>query len=96
MSIVTGILNDYPLGSEALRTDGSAGQSDTVDLATPAVALLLNTAGTIKVLTTTGQTRAFASGELALGVWHPMQIRRVYATDTALTDAQYRLGYGRY
>ena len=36
------------------------------------------------------------AGELALGVWHPMKIKRVYATDTALTDAQYRLGYGRY
>lgn len=96
MSIVEGVLEDFPLGSEALLEDDTTGQSDTKNLKVPAVALLLNTAGTIKVLTTTGKTRAFASGELALGVWHPMKIKRVYATDTALTDAQYRLGYGRY
>ena len=97
MGILDGVIDDYPLGSEVQKADGTTGAlSDTVDLKTHAIGLMLNTAGAIKVMTRSGAIRPIASGELALNVWHPMRIRRVYATDTTLTATQFRLGYGRY
>lgn len=97
MGILDGVLDDYPLGSEALKSDGTTNAiSNTVNLKTDAVGLLLNTAGAISVMTREGRTRTFASGELALNVFHPMRIRRVFSTGTTLTATQFRLGYGRY
>lgn len=97
MGILDGVIDDYPLGSEAVLNDGTVGAlSDTKDLRVQAVGLLLNTAGAISVQTRSGATRTFASGELALNVWHPMRIKRVLSTGTTLTAGQFRLGYGRY
>lgn len=59
--------------------------SDTVDLARPSRYLSLTVAGTIKIITVDGQTIAFPTTGLAIGVLHPIAATRVYATDTAAT-----------
>lgn len=46
---------------------------------------LVGTAGTLRVTTAGGTVINFASGELAAGVWHDMQVRRVHDTGTTAT-----------
>lgn len=53
--------------------------SDTADLLYPGRGILLGTAGTIKVTDTDGTE---VSIPLAAGVWHPMEVVRVWSTGT--------------
>ncbi len=59
--------------------------SDSVDLTKPSRYLSLTVAGTIKIITVDGQTIAFPTTGLAVGVLHPIAATRVYSTDTAAT-----------
>ena len=56
--------------------------SDTVDLTVDCRALLVTTAGLVKV---TYQNGAVDAVHLSAGVWHPMYVRRVWAATTAAT-----------
>lgn len=98
MSTMIGFLiSSSARGDEALKTDGAAGaKSDTLNLKRPAVGVLLSVAGTFKILTDEGDTQTYASGELALGVWHPIRVKRVFSTGTGLANTEFRLGYARY
>ena len=96
-SLIPFLLSSSARGDEALLTNGSTGAlSDALNLKRPAVGLLLLVAGAIKILTDEDAEQTYASGELALGVWHPIRVKRVFSTGTALTSAQFRLGYARY
>ncbi len=55
--------------------------ADGSDIA-PCRALLVGAAGSVKVTFTSGQEDTLY---LAAGVWHPMFVRRVWATGTAAT-----------
>ena len=48
----------------------------------PARAILLESAGAVKITGGDGVTATFASGALAVGVWHPMIVVRVWDTGT--------------
>lgn len=96
-SLIPFLLSSSARGDEALLTSGAAGAlSDTLNLKRPAVGLLLIAAGAIKILTDEDAEQTYASGELALGIYHPIRVKRVFSTGTTLTSAQFRLGYARY
>lgn len=74
--------------------------SDTVpvrtgdnDYVVPSRYLLIGAAGAIKVTTNEGQDVLFASGELAVGVMHPIAVTHVWATGTAVAVAKIKVGY---
>lgn len=46
-------------------------------------AFSIGIAGTIKILTVDWATLTYGSGELALGIVHPIAIRRVFSTGTS-------------
>jgi hypothetical protein len=96
-TIVPFLISSSARGDEALLTDGSTGAlSDTFNLKRPAVGLLLSVAGNIKILTDEGAEQTYAGGELALGIWHPIRVKRVFSTGTALLATEFRLGFARY
>lgn len=58
-------------------------KSDSVnDPNGPFRGLLLASSGILRVTMASGQTRDFADGELASGVIHPMNVKRVHSTGT--------------
>ena len=68
--------------------------SDTADLAESSRGLLITTAAAIKlelVDDPAGTATTYAAGELVVGVLHPLRVRRIWSTGTALTTAQIRL-----
>lgn len=74
---------EQALGSMANLTHGVAVvPSNTVDLTTPSRALLVGTAGAVKLTTTGGDT---VTTYLTAG-WHPIAATRIFATGTAATD----------
>lgn len=58
--------------------------SDTEDLAVPTRGLYVGAVGDVKVDMLNGDTVTFVA--MLAGVIHPIQVRRVYATDTDATD----------
>lgn len=58
--------------------------SDTVDLTSPGRGLYVGVSGNIKIMYEDGTTDTFTN--LADGMWHPMEITRVYSTGTTATD----------
>lgn len=65
--------------------------NDTQDITlrgvnTPARGLILATVGAVSIHDIEGTTITFASGELAVGIWHPMWIRRILDTGTTATS----------
>lgn len=64
-----------------------ASLSDADDFTTfPVRGVSFGTAGALKVLTAGGDTVTVPSGALAVGVIHPMQLRRVFSTGTTAAD----------
>lgn len=56
------------------------------DLTNAITGISFAAAGTLKVTTLGGETVTIPSGALAAGVQHSMQVVRVFATDTTVTD----------
>lgn len=58
--------------------------SDTDDLDAAGIGLYVGVAGDVKIDTLEGDTVTMVG--LVAGVWHPIQAKRVYATDTTATS----------
>lgn len=58
---------------------------DTNDFTNNGRAIFVGTAGALKVDTVGGDTVTLPA-TLQAGVWHPIAVKRVYATGTAATD----------
>jgi len=58
--------------------------SDSADLAKVSRGLYVGASGDVKVDLASGETVTFVA--LAAGIVHPLQVRRVYSTDTTATD----------
>ena len=75
----------------------AATPSDTVDESKPGIGILLNVSGVIKVDVRDPSTGSVStiSPSLVGGVWHPMQVSRVYSTgtDAAVLAADIYLGW---
>jgi len=59
--------------------------SDSADLPRVTRGIIITVAGTLKVDLVDGSTISFLSGSLAIGVIHPLAVRRVYSTGTGAT-----------
>jgi hypothetical protein len=58
--------------------------NDSTNLTNNTIALYVGTTGNVKIDTVGGQTVTLKN--LASGVWHPIQAKRVYSTDTTALD----------
>jgi hypothetical protein len=65
--------------------------SDTDELAYVTTCIAFATAGAIKVKTAEDQDVVIASGMLAAGMWHAMQVKKIY--DTGTTETSFLVGY---
>lgn len=75
--------NEFPQGHItsplAVR---AATPSDAADLDSPARAIMLPTAGKVRITTLAGDTVTFSSGQLTAGVQYYMPIKKVHDTGT--------------
>ena len=58
--------------------------SDTANLSESGIALYCGVSGDVKVVTREGDT--ITMGNLAAGIWHPIEVVKVFATGTAATE----------
>ena len=58
--------------------------SDTVNLPESGIGLYVGVSGNVKVITRDGQTITMVG--LAAGIWHPLEVTKVFATLTTATD----------
>lgn len=58
--------------------------SDTDELTNPGIGLYIGVTGDIKVVTKGGDTVTMVG--LAAGIWHPIQVKKVFSTGTSATD----------
>lgn len=58
--------------------------SDAADLAQETRGIYVGTAGNIKVTTSNGDTVTLPN--LAAGIWHPLSVKKVFATGTTAID----------
>lgn len=65
----------------SIRNVAAITPSNTVDLANPTKAIYVSATSTLVVDTIGGQTVTISS--LAGGIWHPIQVKRVYVTGTS-------------
>lgn len=65
----------------SIRNVAAITPSNTVDLANPTKAIYVSATSTLVVDTVGGQTVTISS--LAGGIWHPIQVKRVYVTGTS-------------
>ena len=92
MGSIVGIATRVARGDVAKKTDGTTGaKSDTLGLSRPAIAFILHTAGSIRFADGDGNTVNFASGELAVGVAHALEVRQVMSTGTSLANSEFSL-----
>lgn len=91
---------DYERGDSVIRSDGTAGTafSDSLSLGKMAVGLKFHDSatGVLKVVSGDGKARTIDSAAYAKGVWHPIKIKQIKATDTTTTNTHIELGYSGY
>lgn len=91
---------DYERGDSVIRSDGTAGTafSDSLSLGKTAVGIKFHedAAGVLKVVSGDGKARTIDTESYAKGVWHPIKIRQIKATDTTTTNTHIELGYSGY
>lgn len=82
--------------SDGLPT-GAKALSDTLDLLTPCTAFMIMSAGDIKIIAAGDEpANAQVLTDLAVGVAHGINVRRIYVTGTAVPDADIILLYGKH
>ncbi len=59
--------------------------SDTTDLPRVTRGIIITVLGTVKVTMADDSVISFLSGSLAIGVVHPLAVRRIWSTGTAAT-----------
>ena len=69
---------------QCLTSAAAVTPSDTVDLPQSGIALYCGVSGDVKVITRDGDT--VVMGNLAAGIWHPIEVTRVFAIGTAATE----------
>jgi hypothetical protein len=87
---MTTVANDPFVGSKpgvgtAMEHLALVTPDDANDLAQICRWLLISVQGAIKVTTRGGDTVVLPTGTLAVNVWHPMMISRVWSTGTTAT-----------
>lgn len=80
MSLVVEPGNQFEI-TISIRNIASITPNDTTDLANPTKAIYVSATSTLTVDTIGGQTVTISS--LAGGIWHPIQVKRVYVTGTS-------------
>ena len=63
--------------------------SDTIDMPFDSRAIYVGTAGDVKLITPAGSNITLKN--LVAGIWHPIEVRRVFSTGTTALDI--RLGW---
>lgn len=83
--------NLYDLLEAGLQLKGSSVEkafpvttNDGADLANATIAVYVGVSGDLKVDTVNGDT--ITMKDLASGIWHPLRVKRIYATGTTATD----------
>lgn len=92
----SGLLNSNSATSPAAPpvASGTSCLSDTLDLIKGASGIIIHASGVLKVLTAGGTTVTLPA--LAVGVVHPLRIKRVFNTTTTVTAANITLLFPRY
>lgn len=67
-----------------LRQSITVTPSDTDDIVTPGRGLYVGVSGDVKVTYVSGVTDTLTN--LAAGMWHPMEVKRIFASGTDATD----------
>jgi|HubBroStandDraft_4_1064222.scaffolds.fasta_scaffold219330_3 hypothetical protein len=87
---MTTVANDSFFGSQpgvgtAMQHVAAVTPDDNNDLAQVSRWLLITVQGAIQFTTRGGETVTLPTGTLAINVWHPMMLSRIFATGTTAT-----------
>jgi len=76
----------YPLAGIRKITPSDTAFTDADGNVITSRSILIGTDGAIKITDAVGKTQIIPSGVLATGIWHPMQLQKVWNEGTTATN----------